>query len=251
MSGLAGLPHSDASLARIIVKLYGATKHMPWNSSKSAINCGHNTFQALQGFLIPVVTDYSSLSRRFKGNWEEEVFKYPSGNIDHVDIKDDAKVKRTYLPPLPRVVKHKIDILKASNKSKLKDAPWTLGLIESIAAVDLIRKQRSFETRNRIALLLLDSNFEIGLKEYIVHAQGLNFGGHTLENIFDQRDLAISIVCQKVRLSSVILTKMKHYYSLRNKLIHERATVEVTETDVDNYRETIEKVLTLLFDLSF
>jgi len=251
ISGIAGLPHSDASLARIIVKLHGATKHMPWNSSKSAINFGHHTFQALQGFLLPVVTDYTSLSRRFKGQWEEKVFAHTDGKIEHVDIKDVGKIKRSYLPPLPKVYKHKVDMLKTSNRSKIKDEPWTLGLVEAVAAVDLLRRQRSFETRNRMALLLLDSSFEIALKEFIVHTQGLNLAGKSLEQIFEHRDAVIKVVRQKVDFDSVTLTKINHYYMQRNKLVHERATVEVTDADVDNYSETIQKVLTKLFGLSF
>jgi len=251
ISGLAGLPHSDASLARIIVKLYGATKHMPWNSSKSAINFGHQTFQALQGFLLPVVADFTSLSRRFKGQWEEKVFAYQSGEVEHVDVKDIAKIKHSYLPPLPQVYKHKVDSLKTVNRVKLKDEPWTLGLVEAVAAVDLLRKHKSFETRNRIALLLLDSSFEIALKEFIVHTQGLDLGGKPLDQIFSQRDAVIKIVRQKVDLDSVTLTKINHYYLQRNKLVHERATLEVTDADVGNYSETIQAVLTRLFGLVF
>jgi hypothetical protein len=45
--------------------------------------------------------------------------------------------------------------------------PWAVGLVESMAAVDVITRQ-GFDTKNRIALILLDSNFEIALKEFIV-----------------------------------------------------------------------------------
>lgn len=247
---LAGIPHFDASLARVIVKLYGPAGLMPWNSSKSAFNFGHHIFRGLQGFLIPVVADYSSLSRRFKGHWEDKVFCYPSGEMEYVDIHDASKVKRSYLPPLPRIRQHRIDNLKASNKQQLQDQPWTLGLLESLAAIDIITRQK-LETRSRIALILLDSTFEIALKEFIVHTPNLNLGGKSLAQVFAKRDDVINVVTQNVTINQTTLRKIKHYYQLRNKLIHEKATVDITQTDVTNYLETIQRVLSLLFGLQF
>lgn len=247
---LAGIPHFDASLARIIVKLYGSASLMPWNSSKSAINFGHRIFRALESVLIPVVTDYSSLSRRLKGHWEEKVFCYPEGEIQMVDAADITTVRRSHLPPLPKVRKNVVDSLKASNKQLLEDQPWLLGLLEALAAVDIITRQK-LETKNRIALILLDSSFEIALKEFIVHTQNLNLGGRSFEQIFENRDEVIKIVRQKVVIDPTTLSKIKHYYLLRNKLIHERATVDITGTDVANYFATVQRVLTLLFGLQF
>lgn len=247
---LAGIPHFDASLARVIVKLYGAANLMPWNSSKSAVNFGHHIFRALESFLIPVVSDYSSLSRRLKGHWEEEVFAYPKGDIEYVDAKDITKAKRSFLPPLPKIRKHRIDVLKATNKELLEDQPWLLGIVEAIGAIEIIDRQK-LETKNRISLILLDSNFEIALKEYIVHNPDINLGSRTLKQIFKNRDDVIKVVNQKVILNPTLLTKIKHYYLLRNKLIHERATVDVTDTDVVNYLITVQRVLNLLFGLEF
>jgi hypothetical protein len=247
---LAGIPHFDASLARVIVKLYGPASLMPWNSSKSAINFGHHIFRALESFLVPVVTDYSSLSRRLKGHWEEKVFCYPEGELQMIDAADITKVRRSFLPPLPRVRKHLIDVLKASNTQLLEDQPWLLGLVEALAAVDMITRQK-LETKNRIALILLDSSFEIALKEYIVHTQNLNLGNRTLEQIFVNRDEVIRVVRQQVIIDPTTLRKIKHYYLLRNKLIHERATVDITGADVANYYVTVQRVLSLLFGLQF
>lgn len=247
---LAGIPHSDASLARIIVKIYGSARLMPWNSSKSAVSFSHHVFKALQSFLIPVVSDYSSLSRRFKGKWEEEVFAYPSGEMRYEDINDIGRARSSGLPALPRVRKNFAEKLKATNSLLLNQKPWTLGMIEGIAAVDVIRKQR-FETGNRIALILLDSTFEIALKEYIVHTDNLNLRGRSLTQIFENRDEAISVVGQKVDLGEDNLRKISHYYMMRNKLIHERATVDVTGADISNYGETVRDSLMVLFDLEF
>ena len=99
--------------------------------------------------------------------------------------------------------------------------------------------------------MLLDSSFEIALKEYIVHTQGLNFGQRTLEQIFEQRESVLKIVRQKVSIDNPTLAKIDHYYRLRNKLVHERATVEVPNEDINIYEETVQGVLTQLFGLQF
>lgn len=251
---LAGVPHFDASLARIIVKFYGAAKLMPWNSSKSSINYAHHMFKGLQTFLIKVVTDYSSLSRRLKGQWDENVFPFSDGELEYIDINDVEKVKRTYLPPLPKIRKNAVEHLKNKNKLTVNDQPWTLGLLEAIAAVEIIARQK-LETKNRIALILLDSNFEIALKEYIVANQSLlGFSGkdkEMMQLLNDKRYKIVEFVSLKAGIDSTTTSKIKHYYSMRNKLIHEKATVGITDADVTNYQETIQKILTLLFNLKF
>ena len=71
-----------------------------------------------------------------------------------------------------------------------------------------------------------------------------------LGQLFDHRDAVIKVVRQKVDLDTITLTKINHYYLQRNKLVHERATVDPTEADVENYSETIQKVLTKLFGIT-
>jgi hypothetical protein len=250
----AGVPHPDASLCRAIVHLDGPAKLMPWNSSKSAINAGHEVFQRLRPALIPLVSYYSSLSRRTKHEWDTKVTPHTTGTIEQLAAATVAPGRRLNLPELPRVNKPKVEHLKARNKKILKDNPWTLGLIEGIAAVDIITRQR-LDTKNRIALILLDSNFEIGLKEFMVHRIDL-FPPHIyndakIAQLFKNRQDVINEVTNKVSIAATLIAKARHYYALRNKLIHERATVGITDNDVDNYRTTIQKVLRILFDLKF
>lgn len=123
-----------------------------------------------------------------------------------------------------------------------------------MAAVDIITRQR-LETKNRIALILLDSNCEIALKEFIIHRQDLfppaQFDDATIAKLFQRRDQVVAAVAQKVNIPKTLLDTARHYYAMRNKLIHERATVGITDSDVENYRITIEKILEMLFDLQF
>jgi hypothetical protein len=192
----AGVPHPDASLCRAIVRMQGPAQAMPWNSTKSDINTHHAAFQQLRPTLIPLVSHFSSLSRRLKHDWPRKVFKYETGEMEVVDPGEIAK-GRVILPPLPKVNKPKIEKLKMTNKSVIKEQPWTLGLVEAMGAVDVIERQK-FETKNRIALILLDSNFEIALKEFIVHRHDLfppiNFGDAALQKLFKNRNDVIDLV---------------------------------------------------------
>ncbi len=158
------------------------------------------------------------------------------------------------LPPLPKVRKKQVEKLKAKHKKILDDRPWTLGFLESMAAIDIVTHQR-LETKNRIALLLLDSNFEIALKEFIVHEDTVFpkriYNTSKLEALFSNRADVIREISQHIAVPATLITKAKHYYGLRNKLIHERVTVDVTDADIRSYRSTVEKVLALLFGLKF
>jgi hypothetical protein len=249
VSSEAGVPHPDASLCRAIVKITGSAKLMPWNSSKSGINFSHQIFQGIRPTLVPLVSYFSSLSRRLKNDWDRKVFKFNEGDIQPIEAVETRKGKRLVLPPLPKVNQQHIEILKAKNKTQIKDQPWTLGLVEAVAAIDIIGRQK-LETRNRINLILLDSNFEIALKEFIVHREDL-FPQNQFNIQQMKRHEVVKAVAQKVLIPKVQLDKANHYYLLRNKLIHERATVNITDTDIENYRDIIEQILTELFNLKF
>ena len=254
VGGEAGVPHPDASLCRAIVELHGQAQLMPWNSSKSSVNFGHTVFVSIRPVLIALTSQFSSLSRRLKHDWSIKVFPHTSGVIEELDAEDALRGGRLILPPLPRVNKAKAEKLKSQNKRILKQAPWTLGLLEAIAAVEIIGRQK-LETRNRISLLLLDSTFEIALKEFIVHRDDLfpkrNFPDGRIRDLFRSRDQVIETVKSAIPIDPTLIRLAEHYYGMRNKLVHERATVEVTTTDVNNYRSAVQTILRLLFDLRF
>jgi hypothetical protein len=69
--------------------------------------------------------------------------------------------------------------------------------------------------------------------------------------LFERRNQVINAVTQKVKIPQTLLDKARHYYDLRNKFIHERATVAITDSDVENYRSTIQRILAILFELKF
>lgn len=112
------------------------------------------------------------------------------------------------------------------------------------------------ETRNRASLILLDSNFEIALKEFIVTNKVAfppnAYGDKQIKGVLGQRTTVIKEVQGKVAgLTPAMVTKAEFYYGLRNKLIHKRTTVPISDREIDDYRQLVEGVLILLFGLSF
>jgi histidine kinase/DNA gyrase B/HSP90-like ATPase len=253
VSGEAGVPHTDASLCRVIVRMQGPAQLMPWNSSKNGINHSHLAFQQIRPRLIPLVSYFSSLSRRLRDDWDHHVFRHEVGEIQEVHAADITG-KRLVLPALPRVNKPRSERYKAASKIQIQNQPWTLGLVESLAMVDVVERQR-FETKNRISLILLDSTFEIALKEFIVNRRDLfppnEYTDAEISRLFSRRHLVTSLILQKRPTLQPLIDSADYYYTLRNKLTHERATVNVVDSDVRNYRLTVEQLLTALFNLEF
>jgi hypothetical protein len=252
-TGLAGKPHADISLARVIVSIKGEARLMPWTSSKSDINPSHEVFLALRGWLIRVVKDYTSLSRRlskFEGGWPENVFKYKAGNFTSVAVTDFPSVNTSYLPPLPEARPRYGLKVSQWNKEISKDKPWTTGLYESVIAVDWVQKQ-NLEQKNRIALILLDSTLEIAFKEYLVNESGVRYSDQRLLAMFQDRTQVHTEVKKYVKISKKNWGKIEHYYSIRCQLIHRRASVAISDSEVSDFRGIVEAVLRKLFKLRF
>jgi len=249
VTGEAGVPHPDASLCRVIVDFAGAARHMPWNSSKSGINFEHPVFQATRVLITDFVTRYTRLSRALKRTWEEDILAYKEGEPEVIINPAPGEMKKVHLPPVPRVRVSHIEGLLAHNETSTTKMPWTLGLVESIGLVDVIMRQRA-QTRSRAALILLDSCLEIGFKEFIVHDQVLSQNVN-LAQLFGNRDNVIARVVSKRPIRQELLDVAKHYYQIRNKLVHEKATVAVTDNDIETYRSVVTQILSRLFQLKF
>lgn len=255
VSAEAGVPHPDASLCRVLIEFHGPAELMPWNSSKSDVNFSHPAFLQIRRRVIDFASYYTGLSRRLKRQWDSAVFRHTIGEIESIEAVEALSSRKKILPKLPRSRNPShIEVLREDNKVVLSNKPWTLGLIEAMGLVDLIGRQK-YETKNRAALILLDSNFEIALKEFIVSRKDL-FPAHKyknamLANLFVQRTSVIKEVRAHVKFAQELIDKVNYYYELRNNLIHQRATVLITDEQVEDYRQTIEHVLNKLFDVRF
>lgn len=254
ITGEAGVPHPDASLCRAIVRLQGPVQLMPFTSSKTSFNFDHPVFQELRPTLIELLKYFSSLSRRFKDDWDHNVYQHDVGQIEELPPTTTPPGKRLILPGLPKTTKPRGERYKSLNKKQLQDKPWTLGLLEAMSMVDVVDRTH-LETKNRISLILLDSNFEIALKEFIVNRHDLfppkQYDDAAIQRLFSRRHQVTDLVVQKMPSLKSLIDTANYYYGQRNKLIHERATVQVTNADIRNYRSTVERLLGALFDLRF
>lgn len=250
ITGKAGAPnHPGASLGRVIIKLKGEAQFMPWNSSKSAINYQHKVFTAIQESIIDVISYFVGLSRRTQGDWPNNIYKYDKGTIINNRIQRLDEISNLYNVPLPRTRKRYDEKLIDKNKALGKRKPWAIGLYESIAAVDFISK-KNLKQKNRIALIILDSNLEIALKEYLVHEIGI--GNQRFNNIKENRTSVINEVkAHNTAITNNEWQRANFYYLMRNNLIHQKTTAAVSDSDIDEYRMLVEKILKELFGLKF
>jgi hypothetical protein len=250
----SGVPHPDSSLCRTIARLNGPANGMPWISNKSGINYSHPVFKAIGRAIIDANAYYTKVSRRLKDEFQKAT-RYESGDIEFVPSAETATGTRLILPDLPKDSRPPRGTRqRKKNEAQVNNKPWTLGLVEALDAVDILERS-PLETKNRISLILLDSDFEIALKEFIVHNKRMfpprEFDDRQIATLFKNRTEVIKTVTSKVPLSDDIISLAGHYYEMRNKLIHERVTADVRSDDVRKYRAVVESVLHTLFDLNF
>ncbi len=256
VTGEAGVPHPDASLCRVIVTLVGNAELMPWNSSKSDVNIAHPSFTQLRSNVIALVTYYSKLSRRLKNSWDEDVFAHQAGEMEEIDPTEVVAGNKLILPKLPRG--RRVSYLEQArqlNARKMETDQVTIGLVDAMIMVESLSRVK-VETRNRAALILLDSNFEIALKEFIVTNKTAFppsvYTDRHLKGILSQRTTVVKEVQAKVpKFIPTMVAQADFFYGLRNKLIHERTTIPINDRQVADYRKLVENVLKLLFGLRF
>jgi len=248
--GLAGLPHPKVSLTRVLVFLNGDAQSMPWNSSKSDISTKHEVFIALHDWLVQVVKDYASLSRIWMGDWQEKVFKHASGVITEIKINSFPEVRKSFLPPLPKSRPRYGEVIAHKNKNIITQKPWAKGLYEGVIAADIISKQK-LEQKNRIVLIVLDSTLEIAFKDYLVNDSGVYYTDQQLLNIFKTRKNVHDEIKKYVAFKENTWRKVKHYYDLRCKLVHERASVGISDAQIHDFRILVQIILKKLYKLKF
>lgn len=205
--------------------------------------------------MIALNVHFSKVSRRLKNVRTEQVYPYQDGKVEIIDLESDGNAKKVVDLPLPRGRKKAYaERILDFNASVILEQPWTLGLIEAMGVSDTISRKKRLQTRNRIALVILDSNLEIALKEFIVHRADLfnpgKFGDAKLLDLFKKRHEVISVVRPHLSIDETNWNKIRHYYDRRNKLVHERATVQITDVELEDYRRVVELLLGELFDLN-
>jgi len=188
--------------------------------------------------------------RSLDGGWGENVFKYTEGEYEEYNIDDFSNVKTDYLAPLPKSTPRYADTVKKENKKIADKKPWTTGLYESVIAVDWILKSR-LEQRNRIALILLDSTLEIAFKEYLVNNTDNSYSEKRLSDIFKDRHQVHKEIKSSISMSEEVWGKINHFYNIRCQLIHSKASVTISNDDIDKFRMVVEDILLKMYNLNF
>jgi len=247
-SGLVGNPHYNISLARTIVSIQGQSRDMPWDSSKSSINAKHEVWQSIRQSVIDATKRYVQVSRSLQGKWDKEVFTYPTGHIENEKLDNITSIPKSYLPKLAPSKKKWHEKIISKNSATLKNKPWAAGILDSAIAADIIHRQ-PLAHKNRISLIVLDSTLEIAYKEYLVNE--LKIGVRKFKDISDNRSLVQKEVLLHIPLTDDEVKKIDYYYKLRCDLIHQRATPNIGDDDIKDYRDIVENVLEVMFGVEF
>ncbi|MBI9055104.1 MAG: ATP-binding protein [Bacteroidales bacterium] len=249
---LIGKPHPSMSLARVIVKLTGMVELMPWNSSKSAIDFKHPAFREIAQHIERMLYVFASMSKNWSvgEGWDEKVFKYDKGSVVTETLSDISETVRLHVPTVTRKPKQPkyIDVIKKNNKDIAKTKPWTIGLYEAIIAVEELGKLK-LEQSNRLNLLILDSTLEIAFKEFLLNVSGKRYSERRIAG-FSRIDLQNEVKSNS-RIKRDAWSIIDYYYNKRCDLVHKRATTQISDDELKNYRDISEYTLNKLFGLNF
>jgi hypothetical protein len=249
LSGLVGNPHYNISLVRTIVTLKGQSRDMPWDSSKSRINSKLVVFQAVRQSIIDATKRFAQVSRSLQGKWDADVFPHDTGHVVAEKLDTLASIPKSYLPTPPASKQKWHQKVLAANAPIVSAKPWAGGSLDSIIAVDLVFKHHTLAQKNRVSLIILDSTLEIAYKDYLVNEQ--HFGATAFKKICENRSDVQREVLKSLTISAHVAAKIEYYYKLRCDLIHQRATPNITDGQIEDYRLIVEGVLQQMFGLSF
>ena len=163
------------------------------------------------------------------------------------DISSSVKLHLPAITRSPRQVKY-IDLIKRNNSALALTKPWIVGLYEAIIAVEEIGKLK-LEQNNRLCLLILDSTLEIAFKEFLLNETGNRYSESRIAG-FNRIDLEREVKSNS-RVKTSTWTIINYYYLKRCDLVHKRATTQISDEELSNYRKNVEYTLNKLFKINF
>lgn len=244
-----GNPHPSKGLARVIVYLSGPTQLMPWNSSKSHIDFKHLTFTEIADHIAKILKHYGTLSKKFSSEkWTETVFPFTNGEVKKETVENFSSSAKIFLPVIPRGERKKKypDLIKSKNKDLAKKKPWVIGLYEAFIAVEEMKKLK-LQQNNRLSLLIIDSTMEIAFKEYLLNEIPTRYSESRISGF--SRDQLQNEVKTHISIDASEWNKIDYYYIQRCGLVHKRASSQISNEELESYRETCEDMLNKLFGI--
>ena len=126
----------------------------------------------------------------------------------------------------------------------MKDAPWLLGIIEALKCVALIRSS-TLSTRNRLSLIMLDSTFEISLRQYLQNIKKITLDPKEHRPRFRLFDIAK----KNINVPPEVWDHLDYYWNTRNPQYHQDANISVPDTVYNEFAELIAFMLDKMFNI--
>jgi hypothetical protein len=133
-----------------------------------------------------------------------------------------------------------------------RQKPWARGLVETLTAVKLLRHS-SIETKNRQALILLDSALEIGFKNFLIYEKEIKLEKDN--PVLQYRDKLHKVVAEKTEglfgegdwSDQKVWKLIGFYYEARCDLYHEIAEKTLSDSSINDFYDLVAFVLDKLF----
>jgi len=126
----------------------------------------------------------------------------------------------------------------------MKDAPWLLGIIEALKCVALIRSS-TLSTRNRLSLVMLDSTFEISLRQYLQNVKKITLDPKEHRPRFRLFDIAK----KHINIPPEVWDHLDYFWNTRNPQYHQDANISVPDTVYNEFAELITFMLDKMFNI--
>ena len=124
--------------------------------------------------------------------------------------------------------------------------PWVRGLADNLAAAKLLLDS-TLESRNRLALILLDSALEIAFREYLENVKKIT--GLDPEDM-KHREKLIKVVRKNSPITDADWTRLDFFYQLRCDCYHESASLTMNDSLIGEFYTLVSSVIDLLFDVT-
>lgn len=248
VGGVIGNIHPNASLANVVVSMKGPAESMPWNSSKSALNYNHELFPFINEKTTDLMKYYASLSRKNEGRWKEDIFVHTKGKIEKIEDQNKKKLSN-YLLGLPRTRNNYHELVEKNNRKLEKNKPYVKGIHETVSMIPRMKKF-PIRSKSRLILIVLDSTLEIAFKEYLIYESEDHYNDEKLNTIMKSRH-KVHTEIKKIFGNKIDWTRLQYFYNIRNQLVHQRATVAIDESEIEEFENIAKETLHILFGSEF
>ena len=117
-----------------------------------------------------------------------------------------------------------------------KAGPWLEGVVDTLAGAAILRES-GLPTKNRLAVILIDSAFETACRAYLRHVAKLK-----LDDSHKRRENLVATVRNKLsQIDKNVWDSINYYYEdVRNDFYHQSAGKTLTDVAVLDYLDTVQ-----------